>query len=81
MKIELDDDVVDNIVLSVLKKDYRRLCDEITDLKLKQTLQPHQQEDLKHSTEYKQAIEGVLRYYMYIGDAEKFIKECNDVQS
>lgn len=79
MKIELDDDVVDNIVLSVLKDDYIRLCKTITDLKSRDSLEDYQNEDLKDTTEYKQAIENVLRYYMYVGDAEQFIKEHGNV--
>ena len=76
MKFEIDDDMVDKIVLETLKQDYVRQQEDITRLLSKtEPLKAFQCEDLWMYREVAEAIERLLRYYMYRPDADAWIEK------
>ena len=76
MKFEIDDDLVQKIVVSELKRDFIYQQEDIARLLSKsKPLAPYEQEDLWMHKEVGDALAIVLRYYMYRPDADEFIKE------
>jgi len=76
MKFELDETMVDKIVLEVLQQDYIRSQEDITRLLSKtEPLKAFQCEDLWMHKEVSEAIERLLRYYMYRPDADIWISK------
>lgn len=76
MKIEIDVNVIDQIVVGTLKEDYIAQQNDITRLLSKtEPLKAFQCEDLWMYREVAEAIEVLLRYYMYRGDADAWIEK------
>lgn len=76
MKIEIDIEVASKIIIEALKEDYISQQRDISRLLGKQEpLRDFEQEDLWAFKEVSDAIEVLLCYYMYRGDANAFIKE------
>jgi len=76
MKIEIDIEFVDKIVIETMKKDYISQQEDIARLLSKtEPLRAFQVEDLWMHREVAQAIEVILRYYMYRPDADAWIEE------
>jgi hypothetical protein len=76
MKFELDIEFVDKIVIETMKKDYISQQDSIARLLSKtEPLRAFQVEDLWMHREVAQAIEVILRYYMYRLDADAWIEK------
>jgi hypothetical protein len=73
MILEIDDEMVDKIVKTVLKNDYERVCYSIRELLKQLDLKPYQEEDLVNDLEIKKALEVMLRYYLPYDEANKFI--------
>jgi hypothetical protein len=76
MKLEIDDEMVTKIILTELKKDYISQQEEIR--RLKQCPGPLKQfeyEDMFNAFDLSEAIETVLKYYMYRPEAEEFIAQ------
>jgi hypothetical protein len=80
ISVELDEDQADEVLLNILKRDYVRLYDERQDLMQRvNELAEYEKEDLEHINGYIVAIETLLKYYMYVGDAEEFIRGVKGV--
>lgn len=75
MKLELEIDVVDQIIVGTLKEDYISQQNDITRLLSKGDLRAFEVEDLWSHKEISDAIEVLLRYYVYRGDADAWIAE------
>lgn len=76
MKFEIDDDIVDKMVVSTLKQDYINQQTEIRRLKnCPGPLKAYEYEDMHNAFELSDALEVVLKYYIYRPEAEKFIRE------
>lgn len=76
MKLDIDDDIVSKIIINELKNDYVRQQDEIRRLKnCPGPLEAFQYEDMANAFELSEAIEIVLKYYIYRPDAEAWIRE------
>lgn len=79
MKIEIDIETKDKIVLDVLKDDYINVKQNIHNIKLnmKQNhhVADHVMEDYKYNKKLLKAIKRVLSYYMIREDYIKFIEE------
>ena len=75
MKIEIDIDVADKIIVETLKEDFISQQNDIARLLSKGNLRDFEQEDLWMHKETSDALEVILRYYMYRGDADAWIAE------
>ena len=76
MKFEIDNEIVDKMVLKTLKDDYISQQSEIRRLKnCPGPLKDYQYEDMHNAFELSDALEVLLKYYIYRPDAEAFIKE------
>jgi adenylate cyclase len=71
--VHLDEEQADEVVVQILKKDYTRIYDDFQVLASKTELEDYEKEDMAHLDAYLSAIETLLKYYTYIGDAEEFI--------
>jgi hypothetical protein len=71
--VHLDEEQADEVVVQILKKDYVRIYDDHQTLASRDDLQDYEKEDMAHLDAYLSAIETLLKYYTYIGDAEEFI--------
>ena len=71
--VHLDEEQADEVVVQILKKDYARIYDDFQVLASKTELEDFEKEDMSHFDAYLSAIETLLKYYTYIGDAEEFI--------
>ena len=77
--VHLDEEQADEVVVQILKKDYVRIYDDHQTLASRDDLQDYEKEDLAHLDAYLSAIETLLKYYTYIGDAEEFISSTKTV--
>jgi len=73
INVHLDEEQADEVVVQILKKDYTRIYDDHQALSLRTDLEDYEKEDMAHLDAYLSAIETLLKYYTYIGDAEEFI--------
>jgi hypothetical protein len=71
--VHLDEEQADEVVVQILKKDYTRIYDDHQALSSRTDLEDYEKEDMAHLDAYLSAIEILLKYYTYIGDAEEFI--------
>ena len=71
--VHLDDEQADEVVVQILKRDYTRIYDDHQLLASRDDLQDYEKEDMADLNTYLSAIETLLKYYMYIADAEEFI--------
>ena len=77
--VHLDEEQADEVVVQILKKDYVRIYDDHQTLASRDDLQDYEKEDMAHLDAYLSAIETLLKYYTYIGDAEEFISSTKAV--
>ena len=77
--VHLDEEQADEVVVQILKKDYVRIYDDHQTLASRDDLQDYEKEDLAHLDAYLSAIETLLKYYTYIGDAEEFLSSTKAV--
>lgn len=75
MKLEIEIDVVDKIIVETMKEDFISQQNDIARLLNKGNLRDFEQEDLWMHKETSDALEVILRYYMYRGDADAWIAE------
>jgi hypothetical protein len=80
VKIELDFDQTQEVVVHTLKNDFISIMDDYKKLQQNwENLQPYEKEDMEDSKRYLEAIEVLLKYYMYVGDAEEFLHSAKSV--
>jgi hypothetical protein len=80
VKIDLDFDQTQEVVVDTLKNDYLSIYDDYKKLQQNwENLQSYEKEDMEDSKRYLEAIEVLLKYYMYIGDAEEFLHSAKSV--
>lgn len=80
IKIELDWEQTQDVVVETLKNDFISILNDYKKLQEDwQHLQPYEKEDMEDSKRYLEAIEVLLKYYMYIGDAEEFLRGAKGV--
>jgi hypothetical protein len=77
--VHLDEEQADEVVVQILKKDYARIYDDFQVLASKTELEDFEKEDMAHLDAYLSAIETLLKYYTYIGDAEEFLSSTKAV--
>jgi hypothetical protein len=77
--VHLNEEQADEVVVQILKKDYVRIYDEHQALSSRDDLQDYEKEDMTHLDAYLSAIETLLKYYTYIGDAEEFLSSTKAV--
>ena len=77
--VHLDEEQADEVVVQILKKDYIRIYDDFQVLASKTELEDFEKEDMAHLDAYLSAIETLLKYYTYIGDAEEFLSSTKAV--
>jgi hypothetical protein len=75
MKLEIEIDVVDKIIVETMKEDFISQQNDIARLLNKGELREFEREDLWMHKETSDALEVILRYYMYRGDADAWIAE------
>ena len=76
MKLDIDDEIVSKIIVGELKKDYIAQQEEIRRLHdCPGPLKQFQYEDLAHAFEISEALEQVLKYYLYRPEALEFIAQ------
>lgn len=80
LNVELDHEAIDDIVVQTLKNDYISIYDDYKALvNSTEELQSFQKEDMEHFKGYLDALETLLKYYMYVLDAEEFIRGVKGV--
>lgn len=80
VKIELDFDQTQEVVVHTLKNDFISIMDDYKKLQQNwENLQPYEKEDMEDSKRYLEAIEVLLKYYMYVGAAEEFLHSAKSV--
>ena len=77
--VHLDEEQADEVVVQILKKDYARIYTDFQGLASRDDLQDYEKEDMAHYDAYLSAIETLLKYYTYIGDAEEFLSSTKAV--
>ena len=77
--VHLNEEQADEVVVQILKKDYARIYEDHQALASLTNLEDYEKEDMAHHDAYLSAIETLLKYYMYIGDAEEFISSTKAV--
>ena len=77
--VHLDEEQADEVVVQILKKDYARIYDDHQALSSRTDLEDYEKEDMAHLDAYLSAIETLLKYYTYIGDAEEFLSSTKAV--
>lgn len=76
MKLDIDNEIVDKIVVNTLKDDYISQQTEIRRLKnCPGPLKAYEYEDMHNAFELSDALEVLLKYYIYRPDAEAWIRE------
>jgi hypothetical protein len=76
MKFEIDDDMVHKIVVAELKKDFISKQEDIARLVYRgKPLEDYEVQDLWDFRETAAGLATVLKYYMYLPDAEGFIRD------
>lgn len=75
VKIEITSECADQLVKSILIKDYQGLKKDITRLEQKTALLSYEEEDLANSHKVANAMEVLLRYYLVREEAEGVINE------
>jgi hypothetical protein len=76
MKLEIDNDIVSKIIVNELKNDYIAQQNQIRRLKeCPGPLKQYQYEDMFDAMDLSEALETLLKYYIYRPDAEKWIRE------
>ncbi len=75
LSLEIDYEFADKVTVENLKDSYRRLGNDIKDLKALGARESWQQEDYKNFKKYRKAIKKVLKYYMVHTEAKEFFNE------
>lgn len=78
MKLEINIETADALVLAVLQDDYRFVKENLQNLKKfveSGQAAPHVVEDYKYDKKLLKAIKKVLRYYMIHEEYQRFIQE------
>ena len=78
MKLEIDDDLVDKIVVEALRRQYENLCDSIHDLEGRRSLAPHEEEDLKDNIRYARAMRVAVEYFSVATEHERWLTSVED---
>jgi len=74
MKLEIDDDIVNKIIVEDLQKAYISCQEEVARLvKKEKPLEDYEYQDIYDSEETSNALARVLQYYMYRPEADAFI--------
>jgi hypothetical protein len=78
MKIEVDSDTIDKLVVSVLKEDYIHITENIRNIEnlvASETVEPYVLADLEHDKNLLDAVTKVLSYYTIKEEFDRFIEE------
>lgn len=77
--LKIGEDTADLLIRDVLKQDYRRICDSITELEARtEELQPFQLEDLEFDREVRDALIVMMKYYLPLDEAYEVINQKTD---
>ena len=78
MKLEIDDDLVDKIVVEALRRQYESLCNSIHDLEGRRSLAKYEEEDLKDNIMFARAIRKAVEYFSPADDHERWLISVED---
>lgn len=77
--LKIGEDTADLLIRDVLKQDYRRICDSITELEARtEELKPFQLEDLEFDREVRDALIVMMKYYLPLDEAYEVINQKTD---
>jgi hypothetical protein len=76
-KIDISEETMTMLLQGVLKADYVRMMEEMSELKSRTDLQPHEHEDLMDLEEYCKGFEILLNYYLPHYEASELIDSMN----
>jgi hypothetical protein len=79
MKLEIDDDLVDKIVVEALRRQYESLCNSIHDLEGRRSLAKYEEEDLRDNIMYARAIRKAVEYFSVASDHERWLTSVDDL--
>jgi len=74
MKLEINDDMADEIVRQVLREQYEGLCESIKTLEGRLNLKPYEEQDLKDNIANARAIRTALAYFTVYEDHERWLQ-------
>jgi hypothetical protein len=77
-KIDISEETMTMLLQGVLKADYVRMMQEMSELKSRTDLQPHEHEDLMDLEEYCNGFEILLNYYLPHYEASELIDSMNE---
>ena len=77
-KIDISEETMTMLLQGVLKADYVRMMQEMSELKSRTDLQPHEHEDLMDLEEYRKGFEILLNYYLPHYEASELIDSMNE---
>jgi hypothetical protein len=78
MKLEIDDDLVDKIVVEALLRQYESLCESIHALEGRRSLAKYEEEDLKDNIMFARAIRKAVEYFSVASDHERWLTSVED---
>ena len=76
-KIDISDETMSMLLQDVLKADYVRMMQEISELKSRTDLKSYESEDLLDLQEYCNGFEILLNYYLPHYEASELINSMN----
>lgn len=78
MKLEINDDLADEIVRQVLRQQYESLCHAINSLESRLDLAAYEEADLKDNIMYARAIRGTLEFFSQHDDHQRWLQSVED---
>lgn len=78
MKLEINDDLADEIIRQVLRRQYESLCHSIKSLENRLDLAFYEESDLKDNIMYARAIRTTLEYFSEHADHQRWLQSVED---
>lgn len=78
MKLEINDDLADEIMRQVLRQQYESLCHSIKILENRLNLPFYEETDLKDNIMYARAIRTTLEYFTEHADHQRWLQSVED---
>lgn len=78
MKLEINDDLADEIVRQVLRQQYESLCHSIKNLESRHDLADYEEQDLKDNIMYARAIRTTVEYFSLHDDHQRWLQSVED---
>lgn len=75
MKIEINQEQIDKIIVEELQESYRIMSNDMITISAMKKIPPHRQEDYDDQKKTRKAMKKVLSYYMVKEDFEDWVKD------